>query len=376
LNGLKLDPITSTTQNQIVLRTSWAIPGTEGSVRLEVPAFRLDEVDVPEEVRAWSVTTGERVSRGMGYLSQPTGTPIVPVPEPFAIGLLRPFQRIHADLRSGQGITEILSNVGQVLGTIRGSLPWRTEFGSSLETLRHQANTPVLQAMATVYVDDALRRWEPRALLTRVDQMEREEFGESTIAVRALLKISLFEQASTYPVNISLKSNPRGATRRRISPGGGSGENPGEVGSSFMLTGVFPYFGVHDGGAGFLFQNRDSNSSYFGPLILQFSNDIDPETLDVVFAEGSSSPPAPSSPGALFATFSKTSPAQLPLTFTVVGSTIEIRNSAPSSSPWGAVLSGGGGELYIQLTSQLRDVDGTVLGNPGDSAYWLYDSDD
>ena len=47
-------------------------------------------------------------------------------------------------------------------------LPWRTEFGSLLHLLRHQRSAAVLEELARVYVVDALKRWEPRVVVTAV----------------------------------------------------------------------------------------------------------------------------------------------------------------------------------------------------------------
>jgi uncharacterized protein len=56
----------------------------------------------------------------------------------------------------------------------QGELPWRTEFGSLLHLLCHQKNDRVLQELARVYVVDALKRWEPRVVVTSV-QIAREQ---------------------------------------------------------------------------------------------------------------------------------------------------------------------------------------------------------
>jgi len=90
-------------------------------------------------------------------------------------GLLRPFLRDQKnDFASGSGTDLIAACVGQVLGTKRstpngtGEIPWRPEFGSALQELRHQNNDDVLGDLGVVYVGEALRRWEPRARVTSV----------------------------------------------------------------------------------------------------------------------------------------------------------------------------------------------------------------
>ena len=109
--------------------------------------------------------------------------------EPF--GLLRPFRRDQkADFAAASGEQLIRSAVGQILGTIGasdatpGELPWRTEFGSLLHRLRHQKNDSVLQELGRVYVVDALKRWEPRVVVTAVTIAREQHDGEDVLAIR------------------------------------------------------------------------------------------------------------------------------------------------------------------------------------------------
>jgi phage baseplate assembly protein W len=106
-------------------------------------------------------------------------------------GLLRPFRRDQkADFAAAGGAAVVKSAVGQVLGTIgaseftQGELPWRTEFGSLLHLLRHQKNDHVLQELARVYVVDALKRWEPRVVVTSVDVTRDDQSGENILTIR------------------------------------------------------------------------------------------------------------------------------------------------------------------------------------------------
>jgi phage baseplate assembly protein W len=106
-------------------------------------------------------------------------------------GLLRPFRRDQkADFAAAGGDALIRSAVGQILGTVgssdftQGELPWRTEFGSLLHLLRHQKNDRVLQELARVYVVDALKRWEPRVVVTSVQIAREQQDGENVLAIR------------------------------------------------------------------------------------------------------------------------------------------------------------------------------------------------
>jgi hypothetical protein len=106
-------------------------------------------------------------------------------------GLLRPLRRDQkADFAAAGGEQLVRSAVGQILGTIGasdttpGELPWRTEFGSLLHRLRHQKNDTVLQELARVYVVDALKRWEPRVVITAVQTSQEQHDGENVLAIR------------------------------------------------------------------------------------------------------------------------------------------------------------------------------------------------
>jgi len=108
-------------------------------------------------------------------------------------GPLSPLRRDKkTDFAAAGDEAVIRSAVQQVLGTIgasdftQGELPWRTEFGSVLFLLRHQRNDVALQELAKVYVGDALRRWEPRVVVTslKVHRLEDGEGNKLSIRLR------------------------------------------------------------------------------------------------------------------------------------------------------------------------------------------------
>jgi phage baseplate assembly protein W len=117
---------------------------------------------------------------------------------PLGAGLIRPFFRTeHGDFASFQGPDLVSSNIGQVLGTGKGTLPWRTELGSDLERLRHGANTADFRELTEVFVRDAIARWEPRAQLTqlRVDPItDPEEVNQITLRAKVNINGSEGEQ--------------------------------------------------------------------------------------------------------------------------------------------------------------------------------------
>ena len=108
-------------------------------------------------------------------------------------GLTIPFRRDRKqDLAAAGGETLVRSAVEQILGTIgasdftQGELPWRTEFGSLLHLLRHQKNDVALQELAKVYVGDALRKFEPRVVVTQLEiaRVEDAELNKLLIRLR------------------------------------------------------------------------------------------------------------------------------------------------------------------------------------------------
>lgn len=111
-------------------------------------------------------------------------------------GLLSPFRRDEKnDFAKAGGVDLVRACVAEVLGVrasspdnpeLNGELPWNPEFGSLLYTLRHKANSPILQELAHFYVSDALKRWEPRVRLKFV-AMTREStpgLGENKLVLR------------------------------------------------------------------------------------------------------------------------------------------------------------------------------------------------
>ena len=114
-------------------------------------------------------------------------------PDILGKGLVAPFRRDRkSDFAAAGDEAVIRSAVQQVLGTTgasdftQGELPWRTEFGSVLFLLRHQPNNVALQELAKVYVGDALRRWEPRVVVTslKVHRLEDGEGNKLSIRLR------------------------------------------------------------------------------------------------------------------------------------------------------------------------------------------------
>jgi phage baseplate assembly protein W len=89
--------------------------------------------------------------------------------------LLIPFRRDRKrDFAADGGTALLISKVTQVLMTdgaspfSSGELPWRTNFGSKLNLIRHRNNDDVTRELARVWIRDALRRWLPTVKLSSV----------------------------------------------------------------------------------------------------------------------------------------------------------------------------------------------------------------
>lgn len=125
--------------------------------------------------------------------------------DPYGTGIVRPFRRGSADFVTASGIPEVMSCVGQLLGTDLGSIPWRPRFGTRLTRLRHKSNSPALAAIARVDVDDAIRQWEPRATITDLDVEQVQSPGHTSAGANVLeaaVTVQIGAQSKTLRVPI------------------------------------------------------------------------------------------------------------------------------------------------------------------------------
>jgi len=94
---------------------------------------------------------------------------------PTGIGLLLPFKRNgKGDFATGSGDELIRSQIRLVLGcrgdsqVTVGELPWRTSFGSELDSLRHLPLDSTTIGIADSKVRDAFKRWLGHLLYVNV----------------------------------------------------------------------------------------------------------------------------------------------------------------------------------------------------------------
>jgi len=100
-------------------------------------------------------------------------------------GLIRPFQRDgKGDFAHAEASSLIRATIGQVLGTraasavAQGELPWRTEAGSLLYTLRHANNSPANREKARIFAQEALARQDTRVRVLDIELIEPERIDE------------------------------------------------------------------------------------------------------------------------------------------------------------------------------------------------------
>jgi phage baseplate assembly protein W len=191
-------------QNQVTLRATVGIEGEQGERQLETKLRMLDGLQVPPEQLAYSITSNARVARGLGFLAEPPPHSEAPASTLLGTGMMRPIYR-GRDFSHGAGAPEIMSNVGQVLGTQVGTLPWRPELGSRLHLLRHRPNNHATRELARLYVDEALSKWEPRAEAAKVEVVDQDQSAKSTVAIRALCRISLTQESAERLFAVEVK---------------------------------------------------------------------------------------------------------------------------------------------------------------------------
>jgi phage baseplate assembly protein W len=111
--------------------------------------------------------------------------------QPYGYGLLLPFRRTSSnDFLAGGGEALIRAAVRQILGTVRGELPWRPRFGAGLWNLRHLRNSEALPELARIAIQDSLRRWEPRVEVVEVTAAPIQKGMENQISLSLVYRFS------------------------------------------------------------------------------------------------------------------------------------------------------------------------------------------
>lgn len=113
-------------------------------------------------------------------------------------GIITPFRRDQInDFANGGGKALLRSHLEQIIGVrcaspgiTQGEYPWRPEFGSLVDILRHRnANEATTQELARKFVVDAVSRWTKLVRITDVEIYDIETDDGVTQGITKTLKI-------------------------------------------------------------------------------------------------------------------------------------------------------------------------------------------
>lgn len=85
-------------------------------------------------------------------------------------GIIAPLQRrAGADFLSSSGVPLVRSALRQIVGTRKGELRWRPNFGLTIDRRRHQVNNDALAVLVKADIEAAVRQFEPRVDVVQVE---------------------------------------------------------------------------------------------------------------------------------------------------------------------------------------------------------------
>jgi phage baseplate assembly protein W len=206
LQSLDVDvPLRRDEQNQVTMHARLLIEGAQGPQTFSLKIAGTEGIPAVEDPQGYSVVdTTVRTVHGLGQFAiVPSQQPVLNSHKLLGTGLIRPLTR-GSDWSRGVGAEVVLSNVGEVLGTIPGTMPWLPEFGCKVHQLRHRSNTPATKELARLYVEQAMTKWEPRAKVTKVELLDGES-RQQVIAIRIVCRLDLLQEGGTHLFDIALK---------------------------------------------------------------------------------------------------------------------------------------------------------------------------
>jgi phage baseplate assembly protein W len=74
---------------------------------------------------------------------------------------IAPFTRSSGDISNATGVALMQSRLKQILGTKQGELPWRPDFGSALDALRHKNTNEAFYSDARDFIAHQIKEFEP-----------------------------------------------------------------------------------------------------------------------------------------------------------------------------------------------------------------------
>lgn len=102
-------------------------------------------------------------------------------------------------LRESADLQKIDESIRIILGTQHGERVMRPDFGCNLRSLVFAPNNLQTAALARHYVQDGLKRWEPRIAVQDVTVTNDPAENRLLIEIRYMIQASLDRQAMIYP---------------------------------------------------------------------------------------------------------------------------------------------------------------------------------
>lgn len=120
-------------------------------------------------------------------------------------GLNWPLQlNAQGGVAMAQGQAEIEQSIRIILETIPGERVMRPEFGCRVWELMFAPRNAATEAQLIEFVQEALRMWEPRVVVTSVDIVRNTSYDDSVILtdIRYQIKNTHDERSIVYPFYI------------------------------------------------------------------------------------------------------------------------------------------------------------------------------
>jgi phage baseplate assembly protein W len=94
----------------------------------------------------------------------------------------------------------IKESINIILGTAKGERVMRPDFGCGLSELVYSKNDTAAASLAIFYVEEALKKWEPRIKIIKIDaNADREEGNKLTIYIEYMVVSSNNRYNIVYP---------------------------------------------------------------------------------------------------------------------------------------------------------------------------------
>jgi phage baseplate assembly protein W len=114
-------------------------------------------------------------------------------------GMTYPLQLGVTGIRESAGVQKVEESIRIILGTQYGERVMRPEFGCNLKSLAFAPNNASTANLARYYVEEGLRRWEPRIEVVDVAVENDNLHGALLIAITYRLRATQDAHNLVYP---------------------------------------------------------------------------------------------------------------------------------------------------------------------------------